>query len=134
MIDPIEVSPEDRILHLGCGDGEVTGRLARLASRGLAVGLDPSEETIRRGRRLWAAIENLMLARGDPGDPIPWQEGFFSAVLCQGEWPPGEIFRVLETGGRLVSLDPGTDSGNRLVAAGFEQVRLDGLRLEARKP
>lgn len=41
-----EIQPTERILDIGCGDGVVTAKLAKMAFRGQVVGIDPSEEMV----------------------------------------------------------------------------------------
>ena len=138
VLDLIGVRPNDRVLDLGCGDGASTRRLARLASGGLALGVDPSDDSVRQARRLSAEVENVMFVLGSP-DAIPWQDDFFSVLLArESVTAPAalEMFRVLAPGGRAFVLQSGSEP---LLAAGFEAVRslpvADGdVVVEAQKP
>jgi len=132
----IELHPQDRVLHLGCGDGAATRDFARRAS--LVLGVDTSDEAVRRARRLAVEIENLMFVSGSP-EGVPWQESFFTVVVSEAppdDWPRAlrEIFRVTAPDARVYIMNPPPEGEDLLRAAGFDQVRRDGLRLEARKP
>ena len=108
----MQVQPKDRVLNLGCGAGWATRQLARLASQGLALGLDASDEMVRLARRQSVEIENVMFMIGSAA-AIPWQEDFFSLLLSVDSafrWPDlkaatREIFRVMAPGGRIFILN-----------------------------
>jgi len=143
VIEKLHVVPADRILDLGCGDGASSRRLARLASGGLAIGVDTSDDMVRLARRLSVDIENLMFVLGSP-EEIPWQEDFFSKVLratSNETWPHSEraareIFRVVAPGGLVFAL--GSEWENDLAAAGFCSIQSHptpaGILIEGRKP
>jgi SAM-dependent methyltransferase len=58
--------PGDRVLDLGCGFGDTTQRLAKLAGEeGEAVGLDVSEPFVEQARREAEGIENVRFACAD---------------------------------------------------------------------
>ena len=143
VVDLMEVQLNDRILHLGFGDGAVTRKLARLAVNGVVLGVDVSDNLVWQARKLLADIENVMFVPGSP-EEIPWQEDFFSAVLSTTPpWPDPpraarEIHRVTAPGGRLLAFDLTAGAAPSLAAAGFEAVEVRqtaaGLLLAARKP
>ncbi|HEY3203427.1 MAG TPA: class I SAM-dependent methyltransferase [Thermoanaerobaculia bacterium] len=63
VIDGLAVSSEWRVLEIGCGIGRL---LKPLASRvGVAVGVDLSEEMVRRGREYCAGQPHVELYRTD---------------------------------------------------------------------
>ena len=134
----IEVGPRDRVLHLGFGEGSATRDFARRASSGLVLGVDSSGDAVRLARKLSVEIENIMFVLGSH-EQVPWQGDFFSLVVSQAapqDWERAarEMFRVTAPGGR-VYVEPPPPGGEAVFqAAGFEAVRIDGLRLEARKP
>ncbi len=134
----IEVQARDRVLHLGFGDGSATRDFARRASLGLVLGVDPSDDAVRHARKLSVEIENVMFVTGAFTD-VPWQDAFFSVVLSEAAVPDWtraarEIFRVAAPGGRVYIMNPPPDGEALFRSAGFDPVRVDGLRLEARKP
>ena len=146
VADLIPIASEDRALDLGCGDGSLTRRLARLATKGLAVGVDASEEMVRLARRLSIELDNVMFVLGSP-EEIPWREDFFSALvsLQAAAWPQPErsareMFRVLAPGGRVFLQGP-AEWQTLLEAAGFQAVSARPAEgqgplflIEARKP
>ena len=95
-----------------------------MAPGGLAVGIDESGDAVREARKLSVEIENLMFAPGSAGE-IPWQENFFSVLLCESGASPDsalEAARVLAPGGRIFIVGGGVDWAAALVEAGFDPV------------
>src|SRR5689334_17842043 len=112
----MELRPGERVLDLGCGAGWATRLLARLVSDGPAgfgqvVGLDVSDEMIRRARAASRDFENVMFVWGS-ATQIPWEENFFDKVLSvesfyyypDQERALAELFRVMAPKGRLFIL------------------------------
>ena len=58
LLHKLKLRGDEHLLDLGCGDGKVTAEIARLLPRGLAVGLDASEEMIRYARKKFPAKKN----------------------------------------------------------------------------
>jgi ubiquinone/menaquinone biosynthesis C-methylase UbiE len=138
ILDRIQAGPKDRLLHLGFGDGALTRRLAAQAAEGLVLGVDPADDNVRQARRLSVDLENVMFVLGSP-EEIPWQEAFFSLVLCGiavQDWPRAahEISRVTAAGGRVLLVNPPPEAAEWLRAAGLETQPSGELPLEARKP
>jgi len=122
--------PTDRCLVVGIGDGGEARELARAAVDGMVLGVDPSDDRVRGARKLSVERENLMFVAGSH-ERIPWQEEFFTLVVCREEahdWAR-ELYRVTAAGGRVYA--PGAAEA-AFRAAGFETKA--GLILEARKP
>jgi SAM-dependent methyltransferase len=63
VLDGLPASPEWRVLEIGCGIGRLLRPLSHRVSR--AVGVDLSEEMIRRGREHCADRPNVELHRTD---------------------------------------------------------------------
>ena len=107
-IQQMKVQRRDRILEIGCGEGWASRWLASLVPEGLVVGLDVSDEMVRKARAASTACDNLLFAWADV-EAIPWQEKFFSQALCvetfyyfeNPEKALREIFRVLSPGGSV---------------------------------
>jgi SAM-dependent methyltransferase len=106
------LSSEDRILDLGCGDGWACRLIAeRLGSPGRVVGMDISDEMIRRARIKSAEIENLAFLCGS-AEQIPCGDAVFTKVLSvsafyyfeQQEMVLKELFRVVVPEGQLFLL------------------------------
>jgi len=100
-----------RVLDVGCGYGRLTAELAR---RGYArvVGVDASQEMIRRGRTLHPGVD----LRSVRGDVLPFWERSFDAVLLVDvltclpsdedlSFLLEEVARVLGPGGVVVVSD-----------------------------
>src|SRR3954467_15189627 len=81
----MNLRPGERVLDLGCGTGWATRLLARLVGDGPSgfgqvIGLDVSDEMIRRARMQSREFENVMYVVG-AADRIPWEENYFEKVL-----------------------------------------------------
>jgi arsenite methyltransferase len=112
----MELRPGERVLDLGCGAGWATRLLARLVADGPAgfgqvVGIDVSDEMIRRARQASKDFENVMFVWGS-AQQIPWEENFFDKVLsvesfyyyADQDRALAELFRVMAPRGRMFIL------------------------------
>jgi SAM-dependent methyltransferase len=107
------VSAGDRVLDIGCGTGQTTRDAARLASRGVALGVDLSSGMIERARRRAAeqGLDNAHFVQAD-AQIYPFAPGSFDLALSRtGAMFFGDpvaafanIARALRPGGRLVLL------------------------------
>jgi ubiquinone/menaquinone biosynthesis C-methylase UbiE len=96
------------VLEIGCGNGHLTERLARIVTQGKVAGVDSSERRIRRAMRRCVDLENVAFHVGSP-EELPWETDSFDYVTCLDsfcEYPnPGrtltEMRRVLKQGGKL---------------------------------
>jgi hypothetical protein len=96
----------DRVLFLTLPDANTVRAVAERVPRGLVVGVG-EDDVIRAGRRELADLDNVMLIpAGGPGDPIPWQDGFFTRVIAphHREIEP-EMLRVTAPGGYIQLAD-----------------------------
>ena len=116
LLDAARIQPGERVLDLGCGTGWATRLLARLVADGPAgfgqvIGLDVSDEMIRRAREQSQDFDNVMYVWG-PADKIPWEENYFDKVLSvesfyyypDQERALAELFRVMAPHGKLYIL------------------------------
>jgi SAM-dependent methyltransferase len=108
VLEKMRLARTDNVLDVGCGAGWLSRRLAKLAPEGRVVGMDISEEMIRRARLASVDFDNLMFVTGEVAE-IPWQPSFFShaiSVESSYYWPDPvagikDIFRVLNEGGSV---------------------------------
>jgi SAM-dependent methyltransferase len=106
VLDRMQLAPDDNVLDVGCGAGWLSALLADQVPEGRVVGMDISDEMVRRARRKNAERENTMFVVGEVRQ-IPWEEQFFTRVISVESayyWPDPlqgmkEIFRVLREGG-----------------------------------
>jgi SAM-dependent methyltransferase len=105
VLDRMRIEPDDNILDVGCGTGWLVRLLAEQVPDGRVVGMDVSDEMIRRARQKHGDLENVMFIIGASED-IPWDAGFFTRVVSIESayyWPDPasalrEIFRVMREG------------------------------------
>jgi SAM-dependent methyltransferase len=102
----MDLQPADRVLDVGCGGGWLVRRLAAQAPQGSVVGIDVSDEMVRRAQLASAGVPNAQFQQGT-AEEIPAPPASFSKVISVESayyWHDparglGEIFRVLEPGG-----------------------------------
>jgi SAM-dependent methyltransferase len=106
VLDRMCLGPEDNVLDLGCGAGWLARLVAEQVPEGRVVGVDISDEMIRRARRNNVDVENAMFVVGEAGE-IPWDANFFThaiSVEAAYYWPDPraalrEVHRVLRERG-----------------------------------
>jgi len=106
VVEKIRLAAADNVLDVGCGAGWLSRLLAERVPEGRVIGMDISDEMIRRARRASAEHHNLMFVAGEV-EAIPWEANFFSHAISVESayyWPDQpaglrEIFRVLRPGG-----------------------------------
>ncbi len=106
VLDQMKLAPDENILDVGCGAGWLVRLMADRVPQGRVIGMDISDEMVRRARRHHVAVENAMFVIGG-ADEIPWDANFFThAVSVESAyyWPDPprglqEIYRVLREGG-----------------------------------
>ncbi len=109
------LKPGERVLDLGCGAGWATRLLAQLVAGGerpgQVVGLDVSDEMVRRARGASTQYDNMLFVVGS-AQQIPWEENFFDKVLSVESFyyygdqdrALDELFRVIAPKGELFIL------------------------------
>src|SRR3979490_2625845 len=111
VLDLMQLSPQDNVLDVGCGAGWLELLLSERVPDGRVVGMDISDEMVRRARRNYVALENTMFVIGGVNE-IPWDANFFTRAISVESayyWPDParglrEIFRVLGEGRSAVDL------------------------------
>jgi len=106
VLDAMGLAPEDNVIDVGCGAGWLARLLAERVPDGRVIGMDISDEMVRRARRNFVNVENAMFVIGAV-DEIPWDAYFFNHAISVESayyWPDParglrEIFRVLREGG-----------------------------------
>jgi ubiquinone/menaquinone biosynthesis C-methylase UbiE len=111
VVDGLEVSPDWAVLEIGCGIGRLLKPFSRRVRR--AVGVDLSDEMLRRGREYCADRPNVELVRTDgTGSLEGLRDGEFDFVFSHIVFQHlprkayvdrylREASRVLKPGGRL---------------------------------
>ena len=106
VLAQMHLAPDENVLDVGSGAGWLARLIAERVTEGRVVGMDISDEMVRRARSRFVDVENLMFVIGSV-DEIPWDANFFTHAIsvesayywadtCQGV---REIHRVLREGG-----------------------------------
>jgi ubiquinone/menaquinone biosynthesis C-methylase UbiE len=106
VLDQMKLAPDDNVLDVGSGAGWLVRMIAERVPEGRVIGMDISDEMVRRARRNYVAVENAMFVFGGV-DEIPWDANFFTHAISVESayyWPDParglrEIHRVLRDGG-----------------------------------
>jgi ubiquinone/menaquinone biosynthesis C-methylase UbiE len=80
VLDRMRLFPEDNVLDVGCGAGWLSRLLSEQVPEGRVVGVDISDEMIRRARRSNADLENAMFVIGE-AEELPWDANFFNHAI-----------------------------------------------------
>lgn len=112
VIDALNLTGDEHILDIGCGDGKITYKLAKNVPRGKVVGLDPSESMLSFARESYKNQSNLSFEL-KKAQEIKFKDKFdliFSSFALQ--WVPEiELFvaktrKILKEAGRLAFIIP----------------------------
>jgi ubiquinone/menaquinone biosynthesis C-methylase UbiE len=114
-LEMMKLRPGDKVLDLGCGAGWASRLMADAVNDpekpGQVVGLDVSDEMIRRARAGSTSYDNLMFVVGS-AQQVPWQENYFDKALSVESFyyygdqdrALAELFRVMAPLGELYIL------------------------------
>ncbi len=106
VLDRMNLARDENVLDVGSGAGWLARLIAERVPEGRVIGMDISDEMVRRARRNYVAVENAMFVIGSV-DEIPWDANFFTHAISVESayyWPDParglrEIHRVLREGG-----------------------------------
>ena len=106
VLDQMNLGRDENVLDVGCGAGWLVRMIAERLPEGRVIGMDISDEMVRRARRNYVGVENAMFVIGS-ADEIPWDANFFTHAISVESayyWPDParglrEIHRVLRDGG-----------------------------------
>jgi ubiquinone/menaquinone biosynthesis C-methylase UbiE len=106
----IKVQPQDRVLDVGCGTGELLTRLAAKYPEARLAGLDPVPEMLKVARRKLSAKVELRVGWANE---LPWPDDSFDIVVSCNMFhyithpveAVREMERVLRPRGKMVITD-----------------------------
>ena len=131
----LQPSHGERILDVGCGNGDLTAKIA--AAGALTTGIDFSKETIRQAKQKYPDM-NIQVANAcHYRSEEPFDAVFSHAVLHWIKDAPAvvqSIYLALKTGGRFVAEFAGSGNTAILIAAVREELHTRGYEWEGRNP
>ena len=108
VLDQMNLARDENVLDVGSGAGWLVRLIAERVPEGRVIGMDISDEMVRRARHRYVDVENAMFVIGSV-DEIPWDANFFTHAISVESayyWPDParglrEIHRVLREGGTV---------------------------------
>lgn len=112
VVELLAIGAEDHVIEIGCGPGVALADAAGRASRGMAVGIDPSAVMVAQAKRRCreAIAAGQAEVRCAPAAALPYADGSFTrafSVNALPHWPSAreglaELKRVLGPEARMV--------------------------------
>jgi len=108
VLDRMRLASDENVLDVGCGAGWLARLIADQVPEGRVVGVDVSDEMVRRARRSHSDLDNVMFVIGEAGE-IPWDANFFTHTISveaayywlDPQTALREIHRVLRERGKV---------------------------------
>lgn len=109
-INRLEISPEQRVLDIGCGTGKLLQKLLSFVSETKLVGIDPSQEMLNVAK---AKLPNTVELQQGDAENLPFPEKCFDWLITTNSFhyfanpkqAIAEAKRVLKPNGYLVITD-----------------------------
>ena len=105
LLSLVEVSPNLKVVDLGCGTGELTRQLADSLPDSTVTGLDSSEQMLEKATSRFASSPNLVFVQGDQSRLTGEWDLIFSNAALQWSENHAELipylYRRLKAGGQL---------------------------------
>ena len=144
VVSYLDVQPNDRILDIGCGDGQLTARIAQAASSGQVLGLDASQSFISTAQHkhttsncTFKLQDCSKLAECPEAVDGSWDKVFSNAALHWMLQNPGtsrrvfrDVHKALKPRGRLVFEMGGKGNVAEIHAAFTAALMHAGLAIE----
>jgi SAM-dependent methyltransferase len=115
VVQLIGLTPDDRVLDLGCGPGQLARAFA--AHVGEAVAMDPEPQMLAVARELAAGVPNMQVMQGR-SDDLGARHGRFKAVVI------GRAFHWMDREQTLGVLDGLIEPGGAVALFGEEHPRI----------
>lgn len=110
--DCLALEPDDRVVEVGCGPGDLVGRIAPVVRDGSVAGVDFSADMIRVCAKRFASLtaSGRVEFKCAGAERLPYSDGGFTKACTVNTvyfWPDlagpfGELSRVLSPGGIVV--------------------------------
>jgi 23S rRNA (guanine745-N1)-methyltransferase len=128
----LHVPVPERVLVIGCGEGEAVLFLAREFPAARVRGVDPSEALVRKaGARVGLDPEGRVAFKLGRSRALPYPDDHFDLVVQLGDrLSVAETARVLRPGGHLILAGPGRSHSTTGVREALHSRRLARLGIE----